>query len=101
VQPEVGWVGLLVAVLQDAPYLPGALCTADPRGHDCEEGEGIERAIAVCERCPSLRPCDVWAQGRSQLSGVVAGRYQGRKRYDHAHEEQAGADDETRRPTTQ
>ena len=72
---ETGSLGLLLAVLERTPHLPGARCSGRAPEFDCTDGAGVERAMALCRICPALELCARWAAGQRQLAGVVAGKY--------------------------
>jgi hypothetical protein len=67
-----------------APRLDGALCRGSTMFDEAPPGtaadlvaERIAEAVAVCERCPSLRACNRWLNGLAppqRPAGVVAGR---------------------------
>lgn len=75
-------VDLLTMVLERVPKLPGALCRDRSALFDSEEPASVAVAVSLCERCPALDACRVWADGlsyASRPSGVVAGRRRSRR----------------------
>ena len=69
------WEGLAGA-LTGIPRLEGANCIGLSELFDSLEDDDIHEAIAICECCPALTPCRLWADSlpRSRLEGVVAGK---------------------------
>jgi WhiB family redox-sensing transcriptional regulator len=69
-------VCLLVKVLAGSPRLPGALCrNPSPEVFDGETEADVAEAIALCQQCPALTPCQTWLLGLKPSKrplGVVA-----------------------------
>lgn len=75
----------LLAAIGAAPALPGARCRgrhqlfdSGPPGkhHDTRDARHAQ-ALALCNRCPSLRRCEDWIDSLPKSrrpAGVVAGR---------------------------
>jgi hypothetical protein len=69
-------VVLLESVFAQSVSLQDALCRGRADLFDgCHDDQAVE-AIGLCQRCPELERCRVWADSLpdSAMSGVVAGR---------------------------
>jgi len=79
------WSGFLGA-LAGAPALPGARCRGrhhlfDEQRPDEDDGTAAARhaqALALCNRCPALDPCQSWFASlppRKRPTGIIAGHH--------------------------
>lgn len=78
------WSGL-VGALAGAPALPGARCRGRPHLFDEQRPDEADanaaarhaQALALCNRCPALTPCQSWFASlspRKRPAGIVAGQ---------------------------
>lgn len=77
------------AMIRSAPDLRGALCAGSDRwDYDLDQAgetptertERLERAVAICRRCPVLAQCRSWVETlppSKRPTGVVGGRLDG------------------------
>jgi hypothetical protein len=67
--------GILEAIRDGTPALPGARCKGRTEWDHTDDPELTEYAINQCFQCPALQRCSDWSSTLThrQLPGVVAG----------------------------